>query len=66
MRAMETMEVYRARLNGGRAPLTLAEDLKRGGYTPGPGAYVAANTASTTGGQTALAESSAPASDLAR
>ncbi len=34
MRTMETMEVYRARLNGGTAPLTLAEDLKRGSWTP--------------------------------
>ena len=34
MRVMETMEVYRARLNGGRAPLTLSRDLKRGVYTP--------------------------------
>jgi soluble lytic murein transglycosylase len=33
MRTMETMEVYRARLNGGSAPLTLAEDLKRGSWT---------------------------------
>jgi soluble lytic murein transglycosylase len=36
MRTMETMEVYRARLNGGTAPLTLAEDLKRGSWTPSP------------------------------
>ena len=34
MRTMETTEVYRARLNGGSAPLTLAEDLKRGSWTP--------------------------------
>lgn len=33
MRTMETMQVYRARLNGGTAPLTLAADLKRGAYT---------------------------------
>jgi soluble lytic murein transglycosylase len=33
MRTMETMQVYRARLNGGTAPLTLASDLKRGAYT---------------------------------
>jgi soluble lytic murein transglycosylase len=38
MRTLETMEVYRAKLNGGSAPLTLAEDLKRGvyGYTATP------------------------------
>lgn len=37
MRTLETMQVYRARLNGGSAPLTLSSDLKRGGwggYTP--------------------------------
>jgi soluble lytic murein transglycosylase len=33
MRIMETTQVYRARLNGGRAPLTLTSDLKRGGYS---------------------------------
>lgn len=32
MRVMESTQVYRARLNGGVAPLTLAADLKRGGY----------------------------------
>ena len=32
MRVLEAAEVYRARLNGGSAPLTLAADLKRGGY----------------------------------
>ena len=32
MRTIETTEVYRARLNGGSAPLTTAEDLKRGAY----------------------------------
>jgi soluble lytic murein transglycosylase len=34
MRVMEAMQVYRARLRGGAAPLTLAVDLKRGGWTP--------------------------------
>ncbi|HEY5107022.1 MAG TPA: lytic transglycosylase domain-containing protein [Caulobacteraceae bacterium] len=36
MRVLEATQVYRARLNGGAAPLTLAADLKRGayGYTP--------------------------------
>ena len=28
--------VYRARLNGGAAPLTLSQDLKRGGYVYTP------------------------------
>ena len=32
MRVMENMQVYRARLNGGRAPLALSQDLKRGSY----------------------------------
>ena len=36
MRVMESTEVYRARLNGGSAPLTLAADLKRGGYVYRP------------------------------
>jgi soluble lytic murein transglycosylase len=36
MRTLETTMVYRARLNGGEAPLTLSADLKRGGYTYGP------------------------------
>lgn len=46
MRILETTEVYRARLAGGSAPLTLTADLKRGGWTPGtapaaPQPYVA-------------------------
>ncbi len=32
MRVLENMQVYRARLGGGHARLTLAADLKRGGY----------------------------------
>jgi soluble lytic murein transglycosylase len=32
MRVMETTQVYRARLNGGVAPNSLALDLKRGSY----------------------------------
>jgi soluble lytic murein transglycosylase len=32
MRVMENTQVYRARLHGGRAPITLSKDLKRGGY----------------------------------
>jgi soluble lytic murein transglycosylase len=34
MRIMEAVQVYRARLNGGEAPLTAMADLKRGGWTP--------------------------------
>ncbi|MDQ0463277.1 soluble lytic murein transglycosylase [Caulobacter ginsengisoli] len=40
MRTLETTQVYRARLNGGSAPLTLSADLKRGswmGYQPSAG-----------------------------
>ncbi|MEO8812510.1 MAG: lytic transglycosylase domain-containing protein [Caulobacteraceae bacterium] len=32
MRVLEAMQVYRARLHGGSAPITLANDLKRGAY----------------------------------
>ncbi|HEX4712258.1 lytic transglycosylase domain-containing protein [Phenylobacterium sp.] len=32
MRVMENMQVYRAKLNGGTAPITLSADLKRGAY----------------------------------
>ena len=37
MRVMESTEVYRARLSGGSAPITLSADLKRGGYVYGGG-----------------------------
>ena len=37
MRVMEATEVYRARLGGGSGRITLAEDLKRGGYVYGGG-----------------------------
>ncbi|MBX7247858.1 MAG: lytic transglycosylase domain-containing protein [Caulobacteraceae bacterium] len=33
MRTLETTQIYRARLNGGTAPLQLASDLKRGSYS---------------------------------
>jgi soluble lytic murein transglycosylase len=36
MRTLETTMVYRARLAGGVAPLTLSTDLKRGGYVYTP------------------------------
>jgi soluble lytic murein transglycosylase len=64
MRIMETMEVYRARLNGGRAPLDLWRDLKRGGYTPGAAPYMAASatpaTARTPDGSPVSAPSATP------
>ena len=45
MRVLEATEVYRARLNGGTAKLSLAADLKRGGYGYGgsSGALTAAS-----------------------
>ncbi|HEX4180509.1 MAG TPA: lytic transglycosylase domain-containing protein [Caulobacteraceae bacterium] len=39
MRVMEATQVYRARINGGEAPITLTADLKRGGYVPSQGLY---------------------------
>jgi soluble lytic murein transglycosylase len=44
MRTMETTQIYRARLAGGAAPLTLAEDLKRGSWTPGVAPTLPSNT----------------------
>ena len=38
MRVMENMSVYKARLNGGTAPLTLSNDISRGAL-PGPRPY---------------------------
>ncbi|CAN5180536.1 lytic transglycosylase domain-containing protein [soil metagenome] len=38
MRVMENMAVYKARLNGGSAPLTISSDISRGS-PPGPRAY---------------------------
>ena len=35
MRVLEATEVYRARLNGGSAPISLSADLRRGVYVPG-------------------------------
>jgi soluble lytic murein transglycosylase len=48
MRVLEAAEVYRARLAGGTAPITLAADLKRGGYVYAASPYSAqANTTAT-------------------
>jgi soluble lytic murein transglycosylase len=33
MRVLENMQVYRAKMNGGTAPITLSADLRRGGYS---------------------------------
>ena len=38
MRVMENMSIYKARLNGGSAPLTLSDDLRRG-VAAGPRPY---------------------------
>jgi soluble lytic murein transglycosylase len=46
MRVLEATQVYRARLHGGAAPITLAQDLKRGGYG-GPSGYSVAMPART-------------------
>jgi soluble lytic murein transglycosylase len=45
MRVLENVEVYRARLNGGRAPLTLVADLRRGDVSqPRPYTELAQNS----------------------
>ncbi len=41
---MENYEIYKAKLAGGSAPLTLAADLKRGSWTPGPTLLAGATT----------------------
>jgi soluble lytic murein transglycosylase len=71
MRVLENVQVYRARLNGGHAPLTLTTDLKRGGYGQTPAVtQLAQNTATqpfdtvrsdTPSGLAALADTSTPA-----
>ncbi len=63
MRAMESMEVYRARLNGGSTPLTIATDLKRGTWTPSAVVhpYQPSTTyAATPGYQTTMTPSGTP------
>lgn len=51
MRIMENMQVYRARLNGGTAPLTLTADLHRGGWASSPtGAQQASAGQASSGG----------------
>jgi soluble lytic murein transglycosylase len=47
MRVMEGMQVYRSRLNGGSAPITLSSDLMRGSYAY-PSSSGAIPTATTT------------------
>jgi soluble lytic murein transglycosylase len=50
MRTLETTMVYRARLNGGVAPLTLSTDLKRGGYSYATSAPISGAPAVPQGG----------------
>jgi soluble lytic murein transglycosylase len=52
MRVLEATQVYRARLNGGEAPLTLRADLKRGVYgyvAPAPSDATGAPVAGSSG-----------------
>ena len=60
MRVMENVQVYRARLNGGSAPLTLAADLRRGSWTPPPGATTLAGASPPTGGPVPYSELAGP------
>ena len=56
MRVLEATQVYRARLNGGSAPITLANDLKRGSYGGGYGGGSSGAAATTVvGGAEAVA-----------
>ena len=50
MRVMEGMQVYRARLANGSAPITLTADLKRGGYGTYAGPATAPARAPSVGG----------------
>jgi soluble lytic murein transglycosylase len=66
MRVLENVQVYRARLNGGKAPLTLPADLKRGGFGQAkPYAEVAQNTATAPGAPATAVDivASAPVAD---
>jgi soluble lytic murein transglycosylase len=47
MRVMENVQVYRAKLAGGSAPITLTADLKRGAYSYSPPGTLATNEAPT-------------------
>jgi soluble lytic murein transglycosylase len=60
MRVMETTEVYRARLNGGRAALTLSRDLRRGNYMPPQAPLIASNAAQPASGENGSSGTMAP------
>lgn len=47
MRVLETTQVYRAKLNGGSAPITLADDLRRGAWSHGRASGATAATAAS-------------------
>ena len=66
MRVMEATQVYRARINGGAAPITLTADLKRGGYAPSPGLLPTVASYTPAAGSTDLAQSSSPGLALPR
>jgi soluble lytic murein transglycosylase len=53
MRVLEATQVYRARLNGGMAPITLADDLKRGGHPYGAASVNRPPPTAWTGGASA-------------
>jgi soluble lytic murein transglycosylase len=62
MRVLEATEVYRARINGGSAPIRLTADLKRGGYSYGsgtPGITFIPTMTAANGGATTTAKASA-------
>jgi soluble lytic murein transglycosylase len=70
MRVLEATQVYRARLRGGTAPDTLADDLRRGGYgghapTGGPVTESATRTAGAYAPYARPTRSGAPAVTMA-
>jgi len=65
MRVMEAMQVYRARLRGGTAPLTIAADLKRGGWTPSVSPLAKPPTGPVYTGQASVPSTSAALSNTA-
>ncbi|HEX4183934.1 MAG TPA: lytic transglycosylase domain-containing protein [Caulobacteraceae bacterium] len=66
MRVLEATQVYRARINGGTAPITLTADLKRGGYVPSSLALPTVAAYTPAASSTAAAESSTTAAALPR
>jgi soluble lytic murein transglycosylase len=59
MRVMEATQVYRARINGGTAPITLSADLRRGGYVPNSPYLPTIASNGSTPGPTSMAQSEA-------